>query len=152
MAMTQKQLAMAEQARKDDPAIGRRKLVALTGCTHFAAARFLKGDCGVRTSKGHKEISSAAEEVSLSGITLSPATRICDRRPPVTVRAKFYSLQKGKAFKLSDLSRQWGFSVETIKRHARDEGCFAYVDTTGHDDFEECAMHPETAMARLKGN
>ena len=86
------------------------------------------------------------------GIYLTPATRICDRRPPVTVRAKFYSLQKGKAFKLSDLSRQWGFSVETITRHARDEGCFAYVDTTGHDDFEECAMHPETAAARLKGN
>ena len=66
-----------------------------------------------------------------------------------TLSAK--GISANKAFKVSDLSRQWGFSVETLKRHAKDEGCFAYIDTTGHDDFEECVMHPETAAARLKG-
>lgn len=86
------------------------------------------------------------------GINLSPATRVLDRRPPTTVRSKFWSLPKAKAFRIADLVRQWGFSAETIRRHARDEGCFAYIDTTGHDDFEECVMHPETAAKRLKGN
>lgn len=86
------------------------------------------------------------------GIHLTPGTRILDRRPPATVRGKFWTLPKGKAFPIPALAKQWGFSPETVKRHARDEGCFAYVDTTGHDDFEECVMHPETAKSRMKGN
>jgi len=90
--------------------------------------------------------------LDLPAINLSPVTRIVDRRPAVTVRSKFFALPKGKAFRVSDLSKRWGFSTETIKRHARDESCFAYVDTTGHDDFEECVLHPETAASRLKGN
>lgn len=85
------------------------------------------------------------------GIHLTPASRILDRRPPASVRSKFWSLPKGKAFLVADVSRKWGFSADTVKRHARDEGCFAYIDTTGHDDFEECVMHPDTAKSRLKG-
>lgn len=89
--------------------------------------------------------------LSKCGITLSATTRFSNRRPPVTLRSKFYTLPKGKAFTIGTLSKEWGFRPETIRRHARDEGCFAYIDTTGYDDFEECAMHPETAAVRLKG-
>ena len=123
------------------------------------AARALGIDCGFlhRISKradadGATETVDGVAGPQADAINLSPATRICDRRPPVTVRSKFFSLAKGKAYRISQLSRQWGFSAETIKKHARDEGCFGYVDTTGHDDFEECVMHPETAASRLKGN
>ena len=131
------------------------------------AARALGMDCGFlhRISKrpDAAEMSNGGREAHIDEaasrkpakevdcIHLTPATRILDRRPPATVRGKFYTLAKGKAFRVADLSRQWGFSAETIKRHARDEGCFAYVDTTGHDDFEECVMHPETAASRAKG-
>ena len=91
-------------------------------------------------------------EVYTGGISLTPSVRVLDRRPPITVRSKFFSLPKGKAFKIAELSKRWGFSAETVRRHAKDENCFAYVDVTGHDDFEECVMHPDTAALRLKGN
>lgn len=42
MAMTQEQLAKAIAARRGNPSIGRRKIMAITGCTGFAAAKFLK--------------------------------------------------------------------------------------------------------------
>lgn len=118
------------------------------GCASGTICRALKA------KRGREEFVDEAERRpearAPGGITLSPATRICERRPPVTVRSKFHSLAKNKAFRIADLARVWGFSAETIKRHARDEGCFAYVDMTGRDDFEECAMHPETAASRLK--
>jgi len=98
------------------------------------------------------EAASRPEEAYTGGISLSPSVRVLERRPPVTVRSKFFSLPKGKAFKIADLAKRWGFSAETVKRHAKDENCFGYVDTTGHDDFEECVMHPDTAEARMKGN
>lgn len=107
---------------------------------------------GKRRAKAQADGNDASSVCLADGIALSPATRILDRRPPSSARSKFWSLPKGRAFPVSELARKWGFSVETVKRHARDENCFAYIDTTGHDDFEECAMHPDTAATRLKGN
>lgn len=159
--MTKEQLAKAIAAKKADPSIGRPRLMALTGCTRWDSQQFLaKYGRGLRPGEKvgdpvakPKVDAPVKQEPSAieGGICLSPATRICERRPPVTVRSKFFLLPKNRAFKIADLARQWGFSVETCKRHAKDEGCFAYIDTTGHDDFEECVMHPETAAARLKG-
>lgn len=156
--MNEKQLAIAVATKKADPGMGRPKLMRLTGCSRGDAKKFLaKYGAGVKF--GHKP-KGAGERAPLpkpavadieGGISLSPATRICGRRPPITVRSKFFTLPKNRAFKIADLARQWGFSAETVKRHAKDEGCFAYIDVSGHDDFEECVMHPETAAARLKG-
>jgi hypothetical protein len=159
--MTKEMLAKAIAAKKADPSIGRPRLIALTGCTRWDAQQFLaKHGRGLRPgqkkgephTKPKPEVPVKQETMEIEGgIHLHQTTRICERRPPVTVRSKFFMLPKNKAFKVAELSRQWGFSVETVKRHAKDEGCFAYIDTTGHDDFEECVMHPETAAARLKG-
>lgn len=157
--MNKEQLAKAIAAKKADPSIGRPRLMALTGCPRRDAETFLKkyghgSKCGRKPlPPGEKMPAPKPQDAAdiEGGIHLSPATRICGRRPPVTVRSKFFTLPKNRAFKIADLSHQWGFSVETVKRHAKDEGCFAYIDVTGHDDFEECVMHPETAAARLKG-
>ena len=159
--MNKETLAKALAAKKANPAIGRGKLVALSGCTAHEAMKFLKKHgAGLRPGQKPGEpltkpkVDAPVKQETMEiegGIHLHQTTRICERRPPVTVRSKFFMLPKNKAFKVAELSRQWGFSVETVKRHAKDEGCFAYIDTTGHDDFEECVMHPETAAARLKG-
>ena len=42
MAMTNEQFMKAVKARDENPGIGRRRLVAITGCTAFAAQTFLK--------------------------------------------------------------------------------------------------------------
>lgn len=159
--MTKEQLAKAVAAKKADPGMGRPKLQRLTGCSRGDALKFL-AKYGAGSKFGNKvktpgktptascSPKSAVADIE-GGIYLHPATRVLGRKPPVTVRSKFFSLPKGKAFTLAVLAKRWGFSVETIKRHAKDEDCFAYVDVTNHDDFEECAMHPETAAARLKG-
>jgi len=159
--MTPGMLEKAVACKKADPGMGRPKLMRITGCTRTDAQKFLaKYGGGSRFGNapgagGVKPAASCAPKPEAADITggihLSPATRICGRRPPVTVRAKFFTLPKNRAFKIAELAHQWGFSAETVKRHAKDEGCFAYIDVSGHDDFEECVMHPETAASRLKG-
>lgn len=156
--MNKEMLAKAVAAKKEDPGMGRPKLQRITGCTRGDAVKFLAKYGGGSRFGNNTNVGGGSAPLPKpvvaeieGGICLSPATRICGRRPPVTVRSKFFTLPKNRAFKIADLARQWGFSVETCKRHAKDEGCFAYVDVSGHDDFEECVMHPETAAARLKG-
>lgn len=87
---------------------------------------------------------------AVGGFVLTAVTRFADKRPAASMRSKLYSLPKGRAFPIAALAKEWRFSAETIRRHAKDEECFAYIDTTGHDDWVECVMHPETAAARLQ--
>ena len=157
---TKEQMAKAIAAKKADPSIGRPRLMAITGWSNYEAQKFLKKHGGGWRPNGKgpavvqkkEAFAPGAEPAPVEGgICLSPATRVLERKPPVTVRSKFFSLPKNRAFKIADLARPWGFSAETVKRHAKDEGCFAYIDVSGHDDFEECVMHPETAASRLKG-
>lgn len=126
------------------------KALGVDGATVLKWSRRAGGGNHTAHTSCEPETSAPAPSVT-GGITLSATTRFSDKKPPASVRAKFYTLPKGKAFTIADLSKDWHFSQETIRRHAKDEGCWAYIDTTGHDDWVEVVMHPETAKARLQG-
>lgn len=147
MAMTLKQMEAAKAAVAGDPGIGRRKLMRATGCTSFAAAMFLKKRQGPEAPKRE----CAADARAAGGIMLRPETRVLDRRPQATVRSRFYGLVRGRAYPVSDLAREWGVGADTLRRHAKDCECFKYVDVSGHDDWQDCVMHPDTAAEYGKG-
>lgn len=161
MAMTPEQQTRAEAALAANPEIGRRKLIAACGCTNYAAAKFLKlRSVGTQVLEANAKLMAFAETKTVAETARAPGprsvmlkedTRVLDRRPPASVRNRFYGLVKGRAYPVNELARDWGISAETLKRHARDVECFKYVDTTGHDDWEACVMHPETA-AQFCGN
>lgn len=157
MAMTLEQQTRAEEALAANPKIGRRKLMAACGCTNYAAAKFLKlRSVGTQVLEANAKMKTMAfaeakaavgstKALGPQSVILKEDTRVMDRKPPTSVRGRFFGLAKGRAYPVSTLARDWGVSAATLKRHARDAECFKYVDTTGCDDWEACVMHPETA-------
>ncbi len=95
--------------------------------------------------KGKEEEKKATGEEKLRGIVVNKTTRVAGKKPAATVRARFYALKRGVAFREADVARDWGVSPETLRRHAQDAECFRYVDESGHDDWVPCVMHPDTA-------
>jgi len=81
-----------------------------------------------------------------SGIPLGVGARVLPRKPAGSdVKAKLKALAPGRAYPESALAAELGYSVETIRRHAQELGCFRWVDTTGRDDWQPCVLSPETA-------
>ena len=141
---------------------GQRAAGRALGIHHSFLCRLAKrpGESGTASASGAEKAPLLAEQgtevkrgISVSsGIVLRGDTRVSEKRPQKkSLRWWFFDLPKGRAFRIADLASKWGFSRETIRRHAQDSECFAYIDLTGHDDWEECAMHPDTARNYLKG-
>jgi hypothetical protein len=87
---------------------------------------------------------ASGQQDGLRGFAVGEATRCASKKPSTTVRARFYSLKRGMAYKLVDVAREWVLSEETVKRHAQDADCFRYVEM-GKETWEPCVMHPDTA-------
>jgi len=81
---------------------------------------------------------SAKGGISLRGVNVS------SNRPTDTVRPKLYQLPKGHGFPIDELSRNWGVSVDTLKKHARPLNCVQYVEVDP-GQWVQCVIHPETA-------
>lgn len=77
------------------------------------------------------------------GVTLS-TRRVSPRKPPESAAKYLKRLPKGRGFSLKELSLQWGMAEESVKRHARELGCFKYVEVT-EDEWVPMVMHPDTA-------
>jgi len=64
------------------------------------------------------------------------------RKPTNLWPARFRALQRGKGYTLQGLSSEWGASINTIREHAKTEGCIRWVELDG--EFVECIVHPDT--------
>jgi len=62
--------------------------------------------------------------------------RVVDKKPPVTVKAKLYALKRGKGYPIGDAARDWGVSVETLRRHARDVDAVCFVEASPEEWIE----------------
>jgi len=146
MAMTPEQMVKAQAALAANPNIGRRKLMAACGCTAFAAQKLLNGGTvDVTTSPGRLDVvKPKTNGEPLRGFAVGAETRMTSKKPVSTLRARFYQLKRGMAYKIEDVARDWVTSAETIRRHAQDADCFRYVET-GNEIWEPCVMHPDTA-------
>ena len=151
MAMTPEQQAKAKVALAANPNLGRRKLMAACGCTGFAAEKFLK-TAGVskaaafRGAPCGKTVQAKAETDAepLRGFAVGAETRMTSKKPTTTLRARFYQLKRGMAYKIEDVARDWVTSAETVRRHAQDADCFRYIEVEV-ENWTPCVMHPDTA-------
>lgn len=85
----------------------------------------------------------AHEGSSTHGLVLTNRN-VLPRRPPESAAKFIKRLPANRGFNLKDLSRQWGMSEETIKRHSKDLGCLKYVEVAD-DEWVAMVMSPETA-------
>lgn len=88
---------------------------------------------------------ASPEDLPGSGIALR-GRNVLSRRP-VESAAKFIKrLPKGRGFTLAELSKNWGMSEETIRKHARDMGCLKFVEVS-EDEWQALVLNPETAQS-----
>lgn len=79
----------------------------------------------------------------IAGISLANRS-VLSRRPAESAAKFIRKLPNGKAYAPSDLSRAWGMSEETIRKHARDLGCLKFVEVD-QDDWKPMILNPDTA-------
>ena len=66
------------------------------------------------------------------------------KKPSQSAKDYIVKLKRGHGYRLDELSKDWGFSSETIKKHAREMNCLFYLkDSEG--DWQEVVLHPDTA-------
>lgn len=80
---------------------------------------------------------------SLEGLPLDNRN-VLSRRPAESASRYIKQLPNNRGFCSKELSKVWGLSDETIKRHARDLGCLKYVEVE-EDEWKLMVMSPETA-------
>lgn len=88
---------------------------------------------------------SAPEGSQGPGIALR-GMRVLSRRPADSAAKFIKRIPRGRGFDPKDLSREWGMSEETIRRHARDLNCLKYVEVA-EDEWVALVMSPETAKS-----
>ena len=117
-----------------------RKAGTALGCAGSTISRAVaSGGCE------SAQTTASATACTVKGFSLTATTRVSVKRPAATVKSRFYDLKRGIAYREQDIAREWNISAGTLRKHAQDAECFRYIDTSGHDTWEPCVMHPDTA-------
>lgn len=87
---------------------------------------------------------STLEEASITGGLVLGRCRVLSRKPSDSASKFIKRLPTGRGFDVRTLSKEWGMSEDTIKRHAKDLGCFKFVEVSD-DEWIPMVMNPETA-------
>ena len=77
----------------------------------------------------------------LSGISLNQV-RSTTTKPQETCRARFFELEAGKAYVLTDAAREWGVATDTLRKHAKDMGAFLYVEVSP-ENWQPAIIRPK---------
>lgn len=100
----------------------------------------------IRETMDNVDAPQAVEEsvpFKVAGISLANRS-VLSRRPAESAAKYIRKLPNGKAYAPSDLSKAWGMSEETIRKHARDLGCLKFVEVEP-DEWKPMIMNPDTA-------
>lgn len=84
------------------------------------------------------------DEALLTGGLVLGRCRVLSRKPSDSASKFIKRLPTGRGFDVRTLSKEWGMSEDTIKRHAKDLGCFKFVEVSD-DEWIPMVMNPETA-------
>jgi len=90
----------------------------------------------------------APTEPASGGISLR-GVRISTHKPTEEVKRRLYQLKRGTGFPLDALSKEWGVSPDTIKKHARRYDCLRFVER-GPGDWVACVLNPDTVVEMEK--
>ena len=85
-----------------------------------------------------------SEEAPITGGLVLGRCRVLSRKPSDSASKFIKRLPTGRGFDVRTLSKEWGMSEDTIKRHAKDLGCFKFVEVSD-DEWIPMVMNPETA-------
>jgi len=85
-----------------------------------------------------------SDEALLTGGLVLGRCRVLSRKPSDSASKFIKRLPTGRGFDVRTLSKEWGMSEDTIKRHAKDLGCFKFVEVSD-DEWIPMVMNPETA-------
>ena len=111
--------------------------------TDYQIAKNIRG-ASIALVKSLRESEGPVEaDPVVKGIPLSKH-RVLSRRPAESAAKFIKRLPHGRGFLPAELSREWGMSEETIRKHARDLGCLKFVEVT-EDEWVQMIMNPETA-------
>jgi len=99
----------------------------------------------VRARLGEALPSAATDSPAstVGGVPLS-SKRVLPRKPPESAAKFIKRLPKSRGFNPAELAQQWGMAEETIKRHAKELGCYKFVEIS-EDEWVPMIMHPDTA-------
>lgn len=100
----------------------------------------------IRETMSNADPTQAVEDPApfkVAGISLANRS-VLSRRPAESAAKYIRKLPNGKAYAPSDLSKAWGMSEETIRKHARDLGCLKFVEVEP-DEWKPMIMNPDTA-------
>jgi len=87
---------------------------------------------------------STSDEAPITGGLVLGRCRVLSRKPSDSASKFIKRLPTGRGFDVRTLSKEWGMSEDTIKRHAKDLGCFKFVEVSD-DEWIPMVMNPETA-------
>lgn len=69
--------------------------------------------------------------------------RLLSKKPADCMKARLYGLRRGMGYRIDALSKDWGMSTDTIRKHAKDHNALVYVEATP-GEYVACIVHPET--------
>jgi len=91
-----------------------------------------------------KSTTDSEDEAPITGGIVLGRCRVLSRKPSDSASKFIKRLPTGRGFDVRTLSKEWGMSEDTIKRHAKDLGCFKFVEVSD-DEWIPMIMNPETA-------
>jgi hypothetical protein len=91
-----------------------------------------------------RSTTDSEEEAPITGGIVLGRCRVLSRKPSDSASKFIKRLPTGRGFDVRTLSKDWGMSEDTIKRHAKDLGCFKFVEVSD-DEWIPMIMNPETA-------
>ena len=91
-----------------------------------------------------RSTTDSEEEAPITGGIVLGRCRVLSRKPSDSASKFIKRLPTGRGFDVRTLSKEWGMSEDTIKRHAKDLGCFKFVEVSD-DEWIPMIMNPETA-------
>jgi hypothetical protein len=93
---------------------------------------------------GHPKAEAAqAGPAAPSGGFSLRGIRLLSKKPADCMKARLYALRRGMGYKIESLSKEWGISADTIRKHAKDHNALVYVEATP-GEYVACVVHPET--------
>lgn len=138
-------LTKLEERVRDNPSMEDGQL----GCFRYGGKK-IRVPVGivreVRSTITPKEESRGSDDASVDGVKgfhLTPSN-VYNQAPTDRVKGLLFSLPKGRGFAVSEMSKKWRMSEDTLRRHARKHDALRYVENEP-GVYVACVMHPETA-------
>jgi hypothetical protein len=116
----------------------------IKGTTKAQVGAVRNGSALLITTHSAEVVPAKKEEAPVAGGFKLSNLRVLTRKPAESAAKFIKRLPKGRGYCPRELSKEWGMSEETIKRHARDMNCLKFVEVS-EDEWKTLIMSPETS-------